>query len=165
MNSMRRVASILLAGTFVLCTSISTEAQQVAQPSQAAVSANPFGILIGFLNAEYERTVSESATVGLGGSSWNAEYVNADLFYRYYPAGTPLEGWSFGVKVGVTKPPKNEALFGFGFDTNWSWLLGKKHNFYVSTGVGLKRLYGTSVQDFGLQYIPMFRLVNIGYAF
>jgi len=42
---------------------------------------------------------------------------------------------------------------------------GKKHNFYVSTGIGLKRLYGTSAQNFGLQYIPMFRLVNIGYAF
>jgi hypothetical protein len=136
---------------------------------QQVISANPFGLLLEFFNAEYERIVSESATAGVGGSTFSADddrYVNADVFWRFYPGGEPLDGWAFGAKAGITSVADQGTYFGFGFDTNWSWLLGRNDNFYVGIGFGLKRLVGVSDEDdFELRYIPTFRVVNIGLAF
>lgn len=168
MKSEWRLVALLVAGTIVMCTASPVEAQQAARPSQQVVSANPFGLLISLFNAEYERRVSESATAGLGGSSYSSsddDYVNADLFFRYYPSGKPFEGWAFGVKAGATKVNDQGTFFGFGFDTNWSWLLGKKDNFYVGAGLGLKRLYGTNDLRSDLKFIPTIRIINIGVAF
>ena len=144
------------------------DAQQAVRSPEQVISANPFGWLLELFNAEYERTVSNSSTAGAGGSFFSTsgeDYVNADLFYRFYPSGTPLEGFAFGVKIGVTKDTYAGPFFGFGFDTNWTRLLGKEDRFYVSAGFGLKRLYGTSESDFDLAYIPTLRLINIGFAF
>ena len=130
-----------------------TQAQQAIPATRQAISTNPFGFLVEWFNAEYERKVSESTTVGVGGSFFSTGddgYVNGDLLYRFYPSGTPLEGWAFGVKVGITKASDAETSFGFGFDTNWSWLLGRNDNFYVAAGVGLKRLFGTNDGGLGL---------------
>jgi hypothetical protein len=59
------------------------------------------------------------------------------------------------------------TYFGFGFDTNWSWLLGKNDNFYVGIGFGLKRLLGTPEDDdsFDLETLPTIRIINVGFAF
>ena len=85
------------------------------------------------------------------------------VLYRFYPSGTPLEGWALGVKVGITKVSDAETSFGFGFDTNWSWLLGQNDNFYVAAGVGLKRLFGTN--DGAMEFVPTIRIINVGLAF
>lgn len=132
---------------------------------QQQISANPFGLLLGLFNAEFERRVSDSATVGLGASFFEADdddYVNGDVFFRFYPSGRPLEGWAFGVKAGATSVD-SETYFGFGFDANWSWLLGKNDNVYVGVGFGLKRLFGT--RDDFVEFIPTVRIINIGVAF
>ncbi len=137
-------------------------------PVQQVISANPFGLLLEFFNAEYERVVSESSTAGVGGSAFSESddrYINADAFLRFYPSGDPLNGWAFGAKAGVTTVRDEGTFFGFGFDVNRSWLLGKTENFYVGIGLGLKRLMGASDGNFGLQYIPTIRIINIGYAF
>lgn len=144
-------------------------AQDAPQPYKQVVSANPFGLLLEWFNAEYERTVSESATAGVGGSfisSDGDDYVNADVFYRYYPQGRPLDGWAFGAKAGLTNVAESGTYLGFGFDVNKSWLLGKKNNFYVGVGFGLKRLLGVDDgEDFELEYIPTVRIINVGIAF
>jgi hypothetical protein len=142
------------------------------------VSANPFGLLLNFFNAEYERKVSDSTTAGVGGSFYRDsgdDYVNADLFYRFYPSGTPFEGFAFGVKAGITRLTEPEscrflcerrnraAVFGVGIDINYSWLPGETDNFYVGTGFGLKRLYGQD--SYGMEYIPTIRFINVGVAF
>jgi hypothetical protein len=161
-------ALVLAGGTLVIGTATAIEAQPLVQPPAQVISVNPFGLLLDLFNAEYERQVSDSATAGVGGSFFSNsgdDYVNADLFYRFYPAGSPLEGWAFGVKAGLTKVTDAGTYFGFGFDTNWSWLLGQKDNFYVGAGFGLKRLYGTSDSHFDLKYIPTVRIINIGFAF
>ena len=150
-------------------TTPAVQAQEVIQPRyQQVISANPFGLLIELFNAEYERVVTESSTAGLGGSYFTTEgddYLNADLFWRFYPQGNPLEGWAFGAKAGITSVSGFGTYFGAGFDTNRSWLLGKNNNFYVGVGFGLKRLFGTGDADFGLKFIPTFRIVNVGFAF
>ena len=141
-------------------------AQSGAGPRDQVVSANPFGLLIEWFNAEYERTSGESFTIGVGGSTFSIDgdrYTNVDAFWRFYPQEhpEPVRAWSFGVKAGLTAID-SRTYFGAGFDLNYSWLQGKNDNFYIGTGFGLKRLWG---HDEGIKIVPTFRFVNIGVAF
>jgi len=145
------------------------------EPARNAISANPFGLLLELFNAEYERVITESATLGVGGSfgQWDNDfsgeeetYANGDAFFRFYPQGNPLEGWAFGVKLGVTNVPDQGTFFGYGFDLNHSWLMGRNDNFYVGVGFGLKRLVGVEEDDaWDTEYVPTLRIVNVGFAF
>jgi len=170
---MHRARRSLVIALVLACGLAQTAAAQDAPVAQATtpahqqqISANPFGLLLGLFNAEFERKVSGSATLGIGGSFFDDDdgddYVNGDVFFRYYPSGHPLDGWAFGVKVGATNV-ESSTYFGFGFDANWSWLLGKNDNFYLGVGFGLKRLFGTSDEE--IKFVPTIRLVNIGVAF
>lgn len=155
-----------IAAAVAVTATSSAVAQEPSLQATQVISANPFGIMLEFFNAEYEHTAGESFSVGVGGSiftSDNDTYRNFDAFWRFYPdeSPSPLEGWSFGLKAGVTSLEDNTYL-GAGFDVGRSWLLGKHDNFYVGVGLGLKRLLG---HDDGLKFIPTIRLVNIGYAF
>ena len=160
------IIAVLLAAPLTL------QAQSTVGHEQQ-ISANPFGILLGVFNAEYERKITQSGTIGIGGSliqGDDEDYFNGDIFYRYYPQGKPLDGWAFGVKMGVTKVTDFGSYFGIGFDLNHSWLMGKNDNFYVGLGFGLKRLYGTPGEDEDpfddiLKIIPTFRVVNVGFTF
>lgn len=162
---------LLLVGSLAIPGNLAAQAQETAPPRpvhQQVISANPFGLLFELFNAEYERVMTASTTAGFGGSTGSSEgdtYINADLFWRFYPQGTPLEGWTFGTKAGITNLPDSGTFFGAGFDANYSWLLGENDNFYVGTGFGLKRLFGTDDENFDLQFVPTIRLVNIGFAF
>jgi hypothetical protein len=165
-----RVHPGMLFAALLVFTSVATtplSAWQAAEPQRIqVVSANPFGLLFELFNAEYERVVSEVSTMGVGGSMFSSEgemtYLNADLFWRLYPTGSPLNGWAFGGKVGITSVEDAE-YFGYGFDVNRSWVVGKQQNFYVGIGFGLKRLVGAD--DLAIQLIPTIRIVNIGFAF
>ncbi len=149
------------------------------------ISANPFGIMLGFFNAEYERVTSRTSTIGFGGSTIEVEvccdemesdfsvetqrYVNLDVFWRFYPGSNRTRtyrapvGWAFGVKAGITGV-EGETYFGYGFDLNRSWVLGPNDNFYVGLGMGLKRLVGAP-QDVDLALIPTIRIANVGFIF
>jgi hypothetical protein len=167
---MKRIIHWLCALVCVSAASLGSvtaiHAQQAPQYQQA-ISVNPFGILLELFNGEYERVLTESSTAGVGGSYFSSDgddYLNADAFYRFYPQGDALDGWAFGAKAGITSVESN-TYFGAGFDVNRSWLLGKNSNFYVGLGFGLKRLFGTDDEEDFLEYIPTFRIVNIGFAF
>lgn len=162
------VAVLVVLAMVSLHAPLSAQQSDQSQKKQV-ISANPFGLLLELFNAEYERVVTESSTAGIVGSTFSADderYLNVDLFWRYYPAANPLDGWSFGGKIGVTSVSDSQ-YFGFGFDVGRSWLLGANDDFYVGLGVGLKRLVGTSDDDdFDFAtFIPTLRLVNIGFAF
>ncbi|CAN5807485.1 hypothetical protein BH23GEM11_BH23GEM11_01910 [soil metagenome] len=157
---MATVAALVLIG-------MATPATAQGPPYQQVISANPFGLLLEFFNAEYERVVTVSSTAGIGGStisSGDDRYVNVDAFWRYYPSGVPFDGWAFGSKVGLTSVTDQGTYFGFGFDVNRSWLLGAQENFYVGIGFGLKRILG-SPDEVDLKFVPTIRLVNVGFAF
>lgn len=177
-----RQLSAALGAALVASAAPLTAQDDAAAPQQynQVISANPIGLLFEFFNAEYERVFTPFSTLGVGGSYFNADsddedpafqdgeedtYLNADVFYRYYPQGTPLDGFAFGVKAGLTQV-EGQSFFGAGFDANYSWLLGKQRNFYVGVGVGAKRLLGVEDTDYiDLEFIPTIRLVNIGWAF
>ena len=136
-----------------------------ATPYQNVISANPFGLLFNLFNVEYERALSSTSTAGVGGSTIrlnDERYLNADVFWRYYPSATPFRGFTLGAKLGITAVGDN-AYLGYGADVNYSWLLGPRDNLYVSLGFGLKRLVGNDLDTEG--YVPTFRVVNIGRAF
>lgn len=172
MSRFIRAAAALAVAALVIGAPAPLAGQDVQVARKNVISANPFGLLLELFNGEYERVVSESATAGAGGSyftSGDIHYVNADVFFRFYPQGDPLDGWAFGAKAGITDVDDVGSYFGFGFDVNKSWLLGRNDNFYVGVGVGLKRLLGVSDEDDPdgdvLAFIPTIRLVNIGFAF
>ncbi len=152
------------------------------------ISANPFGLLLDLFNAEYERVISPTTTIGFGGSTMERDngtdeygypiydeavetsrYVNFDVFWRFYPGSNRTRtykapiGWAFGVKAGITTVDDGTYL-GYGFDLNKSWVLGPDDNFYVGLGFGLKRLAGTDGEDFAT-LIPTIRIANVGFIF
>lgn len=174
MNRLVRRSLVFVAGgVLAAMVGAAPAAAQGVQPQHMnVISANPFGLLLEWFNGEYERVVSESSTVGAGGSYFTAadiEYVNADAFFRFYPQADPLDGWAFGAKLGVTSVDTVGSYFGFGFDVNRSWLLGRNDNFYVGVGFGLKRLLGVDDADDPngdvWAFIPTIRLINVGIAF
>jgi hypothetical protein len=68
--------------------------------------------------------------------------------------------------VGITDVADAGTYAGFGFDVNRSWLLGKRDNFYVGVGFGLKRLLGVDDADaVDLEFVPTIRIINVGFAF
>ncbi len=173
---MSRIVFATLAAALLTLTPATADAQPSGSAATArqVVSANPFGLLVGWFNAEFERQVSESVTAGAGASTfdWGGEhgfsrdddrYVNGDVFVRYYPGGRTLQGFALGVKAGLTKGGSDSARFGVGLDTNWNWLLGKRDNVYVGLGFGLKRLVGAD-SDYPM-VIPTIRIINLGVAF
>lgn len=164
---MRRTVSAAVALLVAVVFTTTASAQEAAPQHQQVISANPFGLLLEFFNAEYERVVSPSSTAGFGGSYFNEgedDYLNADIFWRFYPSENPLDGWAFGVKAGITDVTDEGTFFGYGFDVNRSWLLGRNDNFYAGVGFGLKRLIGET-ENVGLEFIPTIRIVNVGIAF
>lgn len=172
MKLFRTLSAICLTAALVFAAAPAQAQAPAGGPYQQVISANPFGLLLELFNAEYERVVGASSTAGIGGSFADFEdsrYFNADVFWRFYPQGQPLEGWAFGAKAGLTRGDlvedavaEEQSYLGFGFDANRSWLLGANNNFYVGVGFGLKRLV-TGNAD--LEVIPTFRLVNVGIAF
>ncbi|MHB1194757.1 MAG: hypothetical protein ACYC6F_17155 [Longimicrobiales bacterium] len=161
--------ALLLVGILLVPAAIpsAAEGQAVRPVSRQVISANPFGLLLEFFNAEYERATSATVSVGTGGSFMNMDddtYLNWDAFWRYYPQGRALDGWAFGAKVGVTSVDGG-TYPGFGFDVNRSWILGVNDNFYVGVGFGLKRLLGVDEAAFDTRFIPTFRIINVGFAF
>jgi hypothetical protein len=167
---MRRALLPLALFLFLGLAPLPALAQQGAAgsaPTQV-ISANPFGLLLEFFNAEYEREFAEAMSFGFGGSFIKQDgdsYLNADVFARFYPQGRVFDGWAFGTKAGLTNVPDDGTYFGFGFDVNRSWLLGPSDNFYVGAGFGLKRLVGTGDADFSVRFVPTIRIINVGLSF
>lgn len=137
-------------------------------PHDQVLSANPFLILFEWFNGEYERKVSPTWTVGVGGSlvSSDADYASLNLLARYYPQEAALSGFYFGPRLGFYHVSDDDSgnAFGFGLELGYSWLLGPRQNFLVSIGVGAVRLFGGDLGDVSLT-VPTLRLVNVGWAF
>lgn len=133
-------------------------------------SVNPVGLVMEFYNAEYELRVSDSVTAGAGASrrGWylfgegDSPRLNGDAFVRYYPSGSAFNGFALGLKVGATRLPNEQTAPGIGFDLNHSYAL--TDHLVMSSGLGMKRLFGRSGPDSGQAVITTLRL-NVGVGF
>ncbi len=70
------------------------------------------------------------------------------------------------VAVKVIREDLAGTAFGRGAPghVDWSWLPGNQDRLYLSTGFGLKRLFGTGDSDV-MPLVPTFRIINVGVAF
>jgi len=140
------------------------------------VSANPFLLIATWFNAEYERAISGTSSVGVRASTWtidddspdgdNIDYYSGRAFWRYYPTAV-FEEFYFGLDFGITRLDDGgdrHSVLGAGFELGYNWLLGQRHNFYISIGAGADRLFSGDLGD-ASAVIPTIRIVNIGLAF
>ncbi len=135
-------------------------------PRQQQITANPFGLIVGWFNAEYERKLAETWSVGLGGSHLslddNETITSASAAFRFYPQGAALSSFYIGPRVGfyrVDEVDDNpESSLGVGFELGYTWLLGANRNFNVSLGAGATKLFAGPV-------VPTVKLLNVGWAF
>lgn len=139
------------------------------EPRQV-ISANPFGLVMDFYNAEYELKVAEAVTAGVGasrrgwilfGESQERPRLNGDVFVRYYLFGSAFNGVAIGMKLGATRMPHDGTYPGIGFDVNHSFAF--TDHAVLSSGVGMKRLIGRDTYG-GPTTITTLRL-NIGIGF
>ena len=172
------LATLILAALIALPSLAGAQSLVPPVPDQTShagvrqqISANPVGLLIDLFNIDYERRVTDSVSIGVGGSTATIEvdddsfsetsrrerYLNGDVYIRFYPSRKALNGLAFGVKVGLTQLLDEGSYFGYGFDVNKSSILGE--HFYFGYGLGLKRLVGID-----LGYIPTLRLI-VGVGF
>lgn len=138
------------------------------------LSTSPVLDILGFVNVEYQRKITESTTFGVSAGIFDLDddsYQNVMMFGRYFPQGAALTGFYFGGRVGVHHVSDDDHFFdrdrddtrlSIGVDVGYDWLLGRKRNILVGVGVGANRLFGDD--DFGLDAYPTARL-NIGFAF
>ena len=111
MNSSSFVVSLAILIFGLSGLPLAAQQREEFQPRNV-ISANPFGLLMDLFNAEYERVISPTTTIGFGGSTmerdhWTNDppiigtdeygypiydeavetfrYVNFDVFWRFYP--------------------------------------------------------------------------------
>jgi hypothetical protein len=166
------VASLIFSLVLVgVSPAFAQEGTRTPVPHHQALSANPFGSMFGWFNADYERKINESNTWGASGSTLSVgggvDYFNAQLAYRYYPQGAALTGFYIGGRGGlhsVDVDHESGRFFGLGFELGYNWLFGARRNVSLGMGAGATRLFGGALNGASLT-IPTVRLVNVGIAF
>ena len=139
-------------------------------PHEQIISANPFGLVLGWWNVEFERKITPSSTWGMSGSFLGVDgvdFASVNGLWRYYPQGAALTGVYLGARAGVyhgSDAGESHAVFGAGFEVGYTWLLGARRNVGLSLGVGLTRLFGGGEEDWP-GVLPNVRLLNVGIAF
>jgi hypothetical protein len=173
-GSIRRGVSVVALSVAALTLSTSSvyaqEGTKVPVPHHQTISANPFGLMVEWFNVEYERKLTNVATLGVSASTtgWgDVDLTNGNVFARYYPQGAALTGFFLGGRTGVARAAVGNAdatgIVG-GFELGYSWLFGAKRHVGLSVGAGIDRLFFGDQLDIGL-IRPNIRLVNLGVAF
>jgi hypothetical protein len=175
---MRRLLGLTFVPLLLIPTAAIAQSTPTPVERQQAITANPFLLLGGWFNVEYERRINPTTTWGLSGSLAeleNFKYRSAKFLFRYYPQEAALSGLFIGGRTGIYRVDEDTGAFLFGtqdtklffalgVELGYTWLLGREHRFAISLGGGLSRLFGGDLEDAPLT-IPNIRLVNIGVAF
>jgi Protein of unknown function (DUF3575) len=170
----RRGVGVVALGALALTVSTSSayaqEGTKIPVGHHQTISANPFGLMVEWFNAEYERKLTNTTTLGVSGSTtaWgDVDLTNGNVFVRYYPQGAALTGFFVGGRTGVARAAVGDAnatgVVG-GFELGYSWLFGAKRHVGLSIGAGVDRLFFGDELDIDL-IRPNIRLVNLGIAF
>jgi hypothetical protein len=140
-------------------------------PHLQAISINPLGFAMHWYNAEYERKITTSSTMGLSASRFaiqEADLRRATLFARYYPQGAALSGAYIGGRLGVLRAGddlRGARALVLGVEVGYTWIDGEDRNVTIGIGGGMDRYLGTSGRQGFTFAVPQFRLVNVGIAF
>lgn len=161
--------------------SISAQNTSVDRERPNVIYINPIGAVFGLFTGEYERKLNSSISLGVAGTYWDKptgidqRYNSFDARIRFYPQERAPRGFAVGLLFGVVSfdeeqtscsgpgcVRKSTTNAAFGFQADYTWLLGPTQRFAVGTGFGAKRLIGKTGGD--TQVIPTGRF-NIGYTF
>ena len=89
--------------------------QSTESGTQQVLSANPFGLLLEFFNVEYERVISETSTIGFGGSTLKNDH---DIYPEPPIIGT--DEFGFPIYDWANEPdPITETDRYINFDVFW----------------------------------------------
>jgi Protein of unknown function (DUF3575) len=173
---MRHTLSAALFALFIPATALAQTAATPTDPYNQVLSMNPFGLVLKWANAEYERKISPAMTLGASASHLSdLDQSSAAIVLRWYPQRTALEGFYLGVHTGAYRfkamtydfrsyHERNRVLPGAGVELGHNWLLGPRHNVSVGVGGGLTRIATSSDSYSAPSVLPGFRL-NVGIAF
>jgi hypothetical protein len=96
------LTALVFAALFPAAAVAQANATKPPVPSNQILSTNPFGMLLDWYNAEYERKIGEATTIGASASYFaEGEYGNAALLTRWYPQGAALDGFYLGARAGA----------------------------------------------------------------
>lgn len=149
------------------------------------ISGNPFGILYGMFTVEFERRINNSLTLATSGTYWEKlkkaddfRYNSINLAMRFYPMENSLQGFSISPMIGMINFKEEPRPCGgttsiscdlqsttnatVGVQVDYNWLLGPSRRFALGTGIGGRRILGSTGGNTTL--VPSMRF-NIGYAF
>ena len=185
---LRPLACLALLPLFAATVAAQSEATVQAGPTiakpRSVLSTQPLSIILSVYNAEFERALGNTTTIGVTASYWSPDfnddddfsYVSGDLKFRYYPGAKPLEGFSFGGSVGATRVSEDDSFTGethtatgpsIGTYLDYGWLLGPTNRFYVGLGFGAKAVFVDDADfegsDVTLRY-PTAR-ISVGFGF
>jgi hypothetical protein len=171
---------VFVAGLAVAAPAAAQEPPVSRHGHDQAITANPFLLVIGWVNVEYERRINSSSTWGVSGSIFDLDdfgYRSAKVLYRYYPQQDALSGLFVGGRTGAYHledrvgggltgrvDDDSETFLAVGVEMGYVWLLGRDRKFAISLGGGLSRLFGGDLEGAPIT-IPTVRLINIGIAF
>ena len=162
--------ALVVCGLLIVALAAPAVAQEpgtrVPVAYQQAITANPFGLIIGWFNAEYERKLVETWSISLGGSHVSLgddseDFTSANAVFCFYPQGAALTGFYIGPRLGfyrVDDIGEPESSAGIGFELGYNWLLGANRIFTIGLGAAATKLFTGPV-------VPTIRLVNVGWTF
>ncbi|HEX7239535.1 MAG TPA: DUF3575 domain-containing protein [Longimicrobiaceae bacterium] len=177
---MKWLSAAACAALVALAPAAEARAQEAPQPYKQVLSANPLGLLFEYYNAEYERALTPTTTLGVAGSYITlfeeANYFSLEGKYRYYPQARALDGFAIGGTLGFAQVDADDidagedgddtaSAFSVGVEIDYNWLVGRDRRFYIGTGIGARRLFGGDVPGDVPLVLPTIRLVNVGFAF
>ena len=172
-------ASLFGAATLVALASSasaqSAEGERAGIQRRSLISANPIGLLFEWYNGEFERAVSNTASLAVSASTFDFDderYTAIDGIARYYPQARALRGLSVGASVGYVTidddyddcefcEDDSGSSATLGIRGDYVWIIGRDQVFAVATGIGAKRILSDGL---GTDFLPVGRL-SIGYAF
>ncbi len=158
----------------IIFSSTELSAQKKVTPVEKysnGISANPIGLVFGFLNATYEFQTAPENSITISGYYWNFLGWTAYGFggsYRFYIVKEEkkaiIEGFSFGPAASIgfwgyeSSLYSNATSFAIGGEAAYKWVWG---GFMLEPNVQLMinvlNIEGLAYRSFGLG-------VNIGYA-
>jgi hypothetical protein len=179
---MRQPSVALALGALLAAAPLAAQAPAAAAPArQQVISFQPINAVFTVYAAEYERAVASTLTLGVGATGFfpdDVSYTAGDLKLRYYPQARPLQGFSFGGTVGITRVSEDvfDEVTGEGERSatgpsagvmlDYGWLLGASQRFYVGLGIGAKVVF-VDDDDFSDDFIARYPTarISVGHAF